>query len=283
MPVPQPVVDDPGRHRGVVAFPQAGEDLRVQGGVAAGAGVLDGLVRLAQDGDDVAGPGLQAARAELDNCPESPDDVLAALLDPGQPGQQVLVAGLAVGHQQPGERGRDPRGDIGLAPRGQGLQPGQPPVRSPDDQHVRRARSGLLLFGVLFLLFFPRGGLWGAAVQDVHRVSSAASAFSPASASSIAASNPALPSCVASRPLALSTQPAETGTPSSTPITCAARSGGTFPYPVRPTAAAVSTGPQDTEPTCALSGGSANVTVPQQGHAKPGSAHRPPSGSPPRR
>ena len=88
---------------------------------------------------------------------------------PAQPGQQVLVAGVAVGHQQPGERGRDPRGDIGLAPRGQGLQPGQPPVWGPDDQHVRRARSGLLLFGVLFFLFFPRDGLRGAAVQDVHR------------------------------------------------------------------------------------------------------------------
>lgn len=62
-------------------------------------------------------------------------------------------------------------------------------------------------------------------------------------AASIAASNPALPSCAVSRPLALSTQPAETGTPSGMPITCAARSGGTFPYPVSTTAAAFSTGP----------------------------------------
>ena len=44
-------------------------------------------------------------------------------------------------------------------------------------------------------------------------VSSAASASSPASAASIAASNPALPSCAASRALALSTQPGETGNP----------------------------------------------------------------------
>ncbi len=34
----------------------AGEELRVQAGVAAGAGRLDGLVRLAQDRDDVAWP-----------------------------------------------------------------------------------------------------------------------------------------------------------------------------------------------------------------------------------
>ena len=74
-------------------------------------------------------------------------------------------------------------------------------------------------------------------------VSSAASAFSPASAASIAASNPAFPSCAARRPLALSTQPGETGTPSSMAITCAARSGGTFPYAVSTTAAAFSTGP----------------------------------------
>ena len=74
-------------------------------------------------------------------------------------------------------------------------------------------------------------------------VSSAASAFSPASAASIAASNPAFPSCAARRPLALSTQPGETGTPSSMAMTCAARSGGTFPYAVSTTAAAFSTAP----------------------------------------
>ncbi len=74
-------------------------------------------------------------------------------------------------------------------------------------------------------------------------VSSVASAFSPASAASIAAPNPAVPSRAASRPLALSTQPGETGTPSSMAMTCAARPGGTFPYPVSTTAAAFSTAP----------------------------------------
>ena len=74
-------------------------------------------------------------------------------------------------------------------------------------------------------------------------VSSAASASWAASAARIASSNPALPSCAASRALALSTQPGETGTPSSMAITCAARSGGTFPYAVSTTAAAFSTAP----------------------------------------
>ena len=74
-------------------------------------------------------------------------------------------------------------------------------------------------------------------------VSSAASAFSPASAASIAASNPAFPSCADSRELALSTNPAETSVPKSMPVTRAARSGGTFPKEVSSTAAAFSTAP----------------------------------------
>jgi hypothetical protein len=94
--------------------------------------------------------------------------MLAALLDAGQPGQQVLVAGVAVRHQQPGERSRDARGDIALAPRGEGLQPGQPPVRGPDDQHVRGARSRLLPVSRVLLLFFGRSGLRGVLVQHVQ-------------------------------------------------------------------------------------------------------------------
>ena len=79
-------------------------------------------------------------------------------------------------------------------------------------------------------------------------VSSAASVFSAASAASIASSNPAFPSRADSREPALSTHPAETCVPSSIPISCAARSGGTFPKAVSSTAAAFSTGPYDTEP-----------------------------------
>ena len=79
-------------------------------------------------------------------------------------------------------------------------------------------------------------------------VSSAASALSPASAAIIASSNPAVPSRASIRAEALSTQPAETGIPSSMPMTCAARSAGTFPYADSSTAAAFSTGPYDTAP-----------------------------------
>jgi hypothetical protein len=50
-------------------------------------------------------------------------------------------------------------------------------------------------------------------------------------------------SCAAIRVGALSAQPAETGMPSSMPMTCAARSVGTLPYAVSKAAAAFSTGP----------------------------------------
>ena len=65
VPVPVPVVGDPEGDGLVVALAQLGQQLRVQCRVAPGAGVLDGLVRLAEDVDDVASPGLQAARAQL--------------------------------------------------------------------------------------------------------------------------------------------------------------------------------------------------------------------------
>jgi hypothetical protein len=61
VPVPEPVVDDAVGDGLVVAFPQVIEYLLVKGGVAAGAGFLHGAVRLAQDGDDVLCPGLEAA------------------------------------------------------------------------------------------------------------------------------------------------------------------------------------------------------------------------------
>ena len=61
VPVPQSVMDDAEGGSVVLAFPQALEQGRVKGGLPAGPGVLDGLVGLAQDGDHVGGPGLQAA------------------------------------------------------------------------------------------------------------------------------------------------------------------------------------------------------------------------------
>ena len=75
VPVPQPVMGDAEGNGVVVAFAELVQQFRAEGGAAAGAGVFDGLVRLAQDGDDLAGPGLQAAGAELDDCPASPDYV----------------------------------------------------------------------------------------------------------------------------------------------------------------------------------------------------------------
>ena len=76
VPVPQPVVDDPGGDGGVVAFAQVIEDLLVQGGVLAGAGGLDGFMGSAEDRDDVPGPVLQAAGAEFRDRAASADHVL---------------------------------------------------------------------------------------------------------------------------------------------------------------------------------------------------------------
>ena len=195
------------------------------GGVPAGAGGLDGLVSVAQDRDDVPGPVLDAAGAEFRDRPAPADDVLGALLDAGEAGEKVLVAGVAVGDQVPGERGRQPGREGGFPPRGHGLQERQPPVRGPGDQHVRRPAAGLpvLLLRVrLAVLLRCRSG----AVQDAG-VSSAASTSSSARAR---ASPRRTRPCRALHPCgALSTKAAETGIPSSMPMTCAARSGGTFP------------------------------------------------------
>ena len=84
VPVPQPVVGDPEDGGLVVALAELVQHVRIQGGVPAGAGRFHGLVRLAQDGDDVAGPGLQAAGAELGHGAAAADYVLGALLNAGQ-------------------------------------------------------------------------------------------------------------------------------------------------------------------------------------------------------
>ncbi len=165
-------MDDAGGDGVVVAFEQVIEYLLVQGRVSAGAGRLDCLMGLAEDGDDVAGPGLQPAGAELGDRAASPDHVGRALLDAGQPAaQEVLIAGVAVGDQVPGEAGRQPGRDGALAAGGDGLQERQPPVRGPGDQHMRRPgrRLAFLLRVRLFLVL--RWGRRGrdSLVQDVHR------------------------------------------------------------------------------------------------------------------
>jgi hypothetical protein len=83
----------------------------------------------------------------------------------------------------------------------------------------------------------------GSGVTTLTGVSSAPSAGSAASAACIASSNPASWSLPSSRELALSTNPGETGTPVSMPIRSAARSAGTFPYPVSSSAAVFTPGP----------------------------------------
>jgi hypothetical protein len=69
--------------------------------------------RFPQDLDDVFGPGLEAARAELGDGTAAADDVLAALLHPGQLRQQVLVGAVPVGDEEPGEERQD-LGDRGV-------------------------------------------------------------------------------------------------------------------------------------------------------------------------
>jgi hypothetical protein len=67
---------------------------------------LNCLVGLAEDGDDVADRGLQPARAEFGNPAASPDHVGRAPPDAGQPAaREVLIVGVAVGDQVPGEAG----------------------------------------------------------------------------------------------------------------------------------------------------------------------------------
>ena len=103
MPVPVPVVGDAEVDGVVVALAELGQQLGVQGRVALGQGFLDGMVGFAEDLDDVGGPGLQGAGAEFGDRAAAADDVLAALLDPGQLRQQVLVGAVAVADQEAGE------------------------------------------------------------------------------------------------------------------------------------------------------------------------------------
>jgi len=108
-------VDIPEADGPVVAFAQVIECFCGQCGVSPGTGGLDGCMRVAQDGDDITGPVLDAAGTEFRDRPAPPDHVCAALLDAGQGGEKVLVARVAVGDEVAGERGRQPGGDGRLA------------------------------------------------------------------------------------------------------------------------------------------------------------------------
>ena len=110
-------------------------------------------------------------------------------------------------------------------------------------------------------------------VSTLTGVSSAPRAGSAASAACIASSNPASWGFASRRALALSTNPGETGMPSSIRIRCAARSAGTFPYAASSTAAVLTPGPYAMVPACAPGGATAVVTCPQHGQASIGSSH----------
>ena len=109
MPVPVPVMGDPGRDGLVVTLAQLAELLLI-GWLAAGPCVLAGQVRLTEGDDHVGGPGLQAAGAEFADRAAAADDVRGALLDTRQIGEHLLVGGVPVGDQYPGEERQD-RGD----------------------------------------------------------------------------------------------------------------------------------------------------------------------------
>ena len=115
-------------------------------------------------------------------------------------------------------------------------------------------------------------------VSTLTGVSSAPSTGSSARAACIASSNAAAWSFSSSRALARSTKPGETGTPSSIAIRRAARSDGTFPYPLSSTAAALIPAPYEMVPGYAPGGASAVVSFPQHRHSSDGSSHRSPTG-----
>ena len=76
VPVPVPVVGDAEGDGFVVALAELGQLLGVQGRVPSGQGFLDAVAGFAEDLDDVGGPGLQAAGAELGDRAGAADDVL---------------------------------------------------------------------------------------------------------------------------------------------------------------------------------------------------------------
>jgi hypothetical protein len=88
-PVPQPAIGDAEGNGLVVTLAELVQQVRAEGGAAAGAGMVRGPVRLVQDGDDVAGPASQATPAELGDSPASPHYLLAGLLDAFPPGEKV--------------------------------------------------------------------------------------------------------------------------------------------------------------------------------------------------
>jgi hypothetical protein len=86
----------------VVAGAQVGQQRRVQPWLAAGLGLLNGGVRLAQHGSDLTGPGLPL-RVQVQHALGVADDVGAALLHAGKPGVELVPAGVVIADQVAGE------------------------------------------------------------------------------------------------------------------------------------------------------------------------------------
>ena len=122
-------------------------------------------------------------------------------------------------------------------------------------------------FRVLLFLFFPHRGLRDVLVQHVHRGLVRGQRVLGGQRREHRGVEPGIQSCAASRAAALSTQPGETGTPSSMAMACAARSAARSrtrsAAPPQHSAPARKT----PSPAYAPGGGAANVTVPQHGHA----------------
>jgi hypothetical protein len=170
---------------------------------------------------------LQAARAELGHTPAAADDVLAALLDPGQQptrrarvGHDVVAPGVVV---------------VGV---GQEFLVGGVSVNRTSRSSGARSTSTCGVPATGWPVSWSTAG-----VTTSTGVSSAVRTGSAINAARIAASNPAAVNCSARRAFARSTNPADTACPVNIPARVAARSVGTFPNAVNAIAAVFSTGP----------------------------------------
>jgi hypothetical protein len=96
-------VGDPEGDGLVVALAELGQQFRVSPGLTSGPGPGGRLMGLAEDLDHIAGPGVQAAGAQLGDRPAPADHVRGALLATGQLRQQLLAGGIPAGDEEPGE------------------------------------------------------------------------------------------------------------------------------------------------------------------------------------
>jgi hypothetical protein len=141
VPVAVPVGDLSPVHGLVVALAQAGEQLGVEGVLPGGDRILDRTAGFFEDLADVAGPALPV-RVQGVDAVEVAEDVLAALLHPGELGVELGPAVVVVADQVPGIAVQDAQAFDRLAgPRGRGGVPDQPLAGGADGDHLRAARQ----------------------------------------------------------------------------------------------------------------------------------------------